>query len=278
MKGKHLLAAILGAWALAGVAAWTLPLPVGPVDLEHILEPPGAEAWLGYDELGRPVGARLIAGAANSLLVCLLVVLLSILIGVPVGISGAMLGGYWDRAVVFLIDTVMSFPGLLLAIALTGLLGPGPVNAIIALTAAGWVGFARLARAQTLSLRSADHVQAARALGCTPVALARRHVLPLLLASLSVQASFELAGVIIAESTLSFLGLGIQPPEPSLGGMVLEGSRYMLVAPHLVLSPVLVLLTLVITINLLGDHMRDHLDVRGAVRPETTKPADGKTA
>ena len=175
-----------------------------------------------------------------------------------------MLGGWWDRIAILCMDTVMSFPGLLLAIALTGLLGPGPVNATIALAAVGWVGFARLARAQTLSLREADHVQAARVLGAHPAYLGRRHVLPLLLASLGVQASFELAGVIIAESTLAFLGLGIQPPAPSLGGMVLEGSRYMLVAPHLVLSPVLVLLTLVIAVNLLGDRLRDRLDVHRA--------------
>lgn len=263
---KYLLPIILCAWVLAAVAAWILPLPVDAIDLERILEPPSATDWLGRDELGRPVGARLMAGAANSLLVCLLVVALSLVIGVPFGVASAMLGGWWDRMAIFLMDTVMSFPGLLLAIALTGLLGPGPVNATIALAAAGWVGFARLARAQTLSLRYADHVQAARALGCGPAYLAWRHVLPLLLASLGVQASFELAGVIIAESTLSFLGLGIQAPAPSLGGMVLEGSRYMLVAPHLVLAPVLVLLTLVIAVNLLGDQLRDRLDLHRTER------------
>ncbi len=259
---KYLLTATLGGWILAALATWLLPLPVDAIDLQRILDPPGSSALLGYDELGRPISARLLAGAATSLAVCLLVVTLSMLIGVPLGVASALLGGVWDRALIFLTDTVMSFPGILLAIALTGMLGPGLVNATIALTISGWVGFARLARAQTLTLRHATHVQAARALGCPPVHLALRHVLPLLLSSLAVQASCELAGVIIAESTLAFLGLGIQPPAPSLGGMVLVGARYMLVAPHVVLSPVLVLLLLVLSVNLLGDLLRDHLDVR----------------
>jgi len=254
--------------ALAVVAVWVLLVPlvqvwppaVEEVGLERILAAPQPGAWLGYDELGRPVLDRLMVGAANSFLVSLLVVSVSFCIGVPLGICSAYLGGAWDRVAVLVTDVFLAFPGLLLAIALAGLLGPGIGNAVIALCATGWVGFARLARAQTLSLRQREHVEAARALGVPTPALVRRHVLPMLLATLGVQASYEVAAVAIAESTLSFLGLGVQPPAPSLGGMILEGTRYMLVAPHLVLAPGLTLVVLVLSVNLLGDHLRDRLD------------------
>lgn len=230
------------------------------VDLARILQTPDMGAWLGYDELGRPVLDRLLVAVGNSLLVVVTVVSLSALIGVSLGMSAALLGGAWDAALVFIMDVFLAFPGLLLSIALAGILGPGIENAIIALTISGWVGFARLARGQTLSIRQQTHVAAARALGVGRAALLWRHTLPFLFSVVMVQMIFEAAGVVLAESTLSFLGLGIQPPEPSLGSMVLEGSRYMLVAPHVVLAPGLTIACMVLVIYISGQRLKDMVD------------------
>ena len=161
-----------------------------------------------------------------------------------------------------IVDVFLAFPGILLAIALAGVLGPGLDNVIVALCAAGWVGFARLARAQSLSLKHREHVMAARALGVSDFNILRRHVLPYIVAPLIVEASFGVAAVVIAEAGLSFLGLGVQPPEASWGTILREGTRYMLVAPHVVIGPSLVLLLVVLSVNLLGDRLRDRLDVR----------------
>ena len=253
---------VLGAWVLLSLAAGLFALEPYQVRLDRILALPSAESWLGYDELGRSVAHRLLLSLRSSLYIALLVVSLSLLIGVPVGICAARLGGWFDRLVLFCIDCFLAFPGLLLAIAVTGFLGPGLFNTVLALCFAGWVSFARLARVQTLALARAGHVEAAQALGTPPLRVAWHHILPLLAATLSVQLTFELAGVIIAESTLSFIGLGVQPPTPSLGNMILEGARYMLVAPHLVLAPGLLICVLVLCVNLLGDQLRDRADVR----------------
>ena len=252
--------AIVALWCLLSLSAGVLPLAPDAIDLSRILQPPSGSGWFGYDELGRPLADRLILGARTSLAVACLVVAINFFIGVPVGMLSAFLGGWWDRCTVLLIDVFMAFPGILLAIAVAGLLGPGLENAVIALAAAGWVGFARLARAQTLAIVEYGHVEAARTLGTGTAAILTRHVLPLLVGTLGVQVSYEIAAVTIAESTLSFLGLGVQPPQPSLGGMVLEGTRYMLVAPHLAIAPGAILVALVLAVNLLGDDLRDRLD------------------
>jgi peptide/nickel transport system permease protein len=151
----------------------------------------------------------------------------------------------------------LAFPGILLAIALSGLLGPGPGNVVLALVAVGWVGFARLARALALGILGRDHVAVARALGTPPHAILWRHVLPLMRGPLVVEATFGAAAAIVAEAGLSFLGLGLQPPTPSWGGMIRDGMRYLLVAPHVVVAPGLALASLVIAINLLGDRLHD---------------------
>ena len=229
------------------------------VDLEKILQTPGINAWLGYDELGRPVLQRLVVAVHNSITVVLAVVVLSALVGVPLGMAAAWFGGFWDATLVFIIDVFLAFPGLLLAIALAAILGPGIENAILALTISGWVGFARLARGQTLSIRQQPHIEAAIALGVGNCYLLWHHVLPLLRGVVLVHITFEAAGVVIAEATLSFLGLGIQPPEPSLGSMVLEGSRYMLVAPHVVLAPGITIVCMVLAIYLGGSYLNKKL-------------------
>lgn len=254
---------ILAGWALVALAAPWLPLHPDQMALPEILDPPGVQALLGTDDLGRPVLDRLLIGARTSFWVTGGVVSLSLLVGTLLGSAGAYLGGYWDRALVMLLDVFMAFPGILLAIALAGLLGPGIGNLVIALSLVGWVGFARLARAQVLSFKQREHVQAAQALGSRTPRIIRRHLLPLIAAPLVVEATFAVAAVIIAESGLSFLGLGVQPPEASWGSMIRDGVRYLLVAPHLVLAPGIALFLVVLSVNLLGDSLRDRLDVKG---------------
>lgn len=254
---------MLSAWALLALAAPWLDLHPDRIDLTRILTPPGGAALLGFDDLGRPLWDRLVMGARSSLLVAAAVVSLSALLGVTVGVSSAYLGGAWDRFAMRVIDIVLAFPGILLAIALAGVLGPGLDNVVIALCGVGWVGYARLARGQVLALKHRDHVLAAQALGAGQLRIMTRHLLPLIAAPLIVEASFSIAAVVLAEAGLSFLGMGIQPPAASWGSMIRDGSRYMLVAPHMVLAPGLALLLVVLAVNLLGDRLRDRLDVRG---------------
>jgi peptide/nickel transport system permease protein len=261
MRRLPLSVVMLLGWAVLALAAPWFDLHPDRIDLTHILTPPGSTALLGFDDLGRPVWYRLVMGARSSLLAA--VVSLSALLGVAVGVSSAYLGGAWDRCAMRVIDIVLAFPGILLAIALAGVLGPGLDNVVIALCSVGWVGYARLARAQVLALKHRDHVLAARALGAGQLRIMTRHLLPLIAAPLIVEASFSIAAVVLAEAGLSFLGLGIQPPAASWGSMIRDGTRYMLVAPHMVLAPGLALLLVVLAVNLLGDRLRDRLDVRG---------------
>jgi peptide/nickel transport system permease protein len=253
---------IVALWGLVALVAPWLPLAPNAIQLEHILDPPASGAVLGYDDLGRNMGARLTVGARTSFLVSVWVVGLSLLAGTLFGTATAYHGGWWDRVAVQVMDIFLAFPGILLAIALAGLLGPGIDNVVIALTAVGWVGYARLARAQVLSLKHREHVQAAEALGSRHWRIMRRHLFPLMAAPLIVEATFGVAAVVVAEAGLSFLGLGVQPPSASWGAMIRDGTRYLLVAPHMVLAPGLAMLVVVLAVNLLGDRLRDRLDTR----------------
>ena len=274
-QNRFSLASVLGLWLpLLVIALWMLVALLGPllpidpdaIALEHILLPPGAELLLGADDLGRSLAARVLAGAQTSFIVAVWVVLVSAVAGTVVGTLSGYLGGRWDLFVVRIIDIFLAFPGILLAIALAGILGPGIENVVIALSVVGWVGYARLARAQVLSLKHREHVQAAIALGAGTGRIVFRHLLPLLMAPLIVEASFGVAGIVIAEAGLSFLGLGVQPPEASWGSMIRDGARYLLVAPHMVLVPGVALMLVVLSVNLLGDRLRDRLDVRNKKR------------
>jgi peptide/nickel transport system permease protein len=255
-------AGVLALWGLLAVSVWVLPLAPNLIHLEHILAPPGPGAWLGYDDLGRDIGERLLVGARTSFLVAVWVVSLSALLGTLIGTVSAYGGGLWDRVIVQVIDIFLAFPGILLAIALAGLLGPGIDNVVMALAVVGWVGYARLSRAQVLSLKHREHVMAAESLGSGRVRIMIRHLLPLMAAPLIVEATFGVAAVVIAEAGLSFLGLGVQPPGASWGAMIRDGTRYMLVAPHLVLAPGAAICAVVLSVNLLGDRLRDRLDKR----------------
>ncbi len=232
------------------------------IDLDQIMQPSSATHLLGTDALGRDLLARLAEGLQLSLLVGCTVVLFGGVLGITIGILAGWMGGWVDLLLMRLADIVLSFPGILLAIAMAAMLGPGIDNLITALVAVGWVGFARLSRAQVMSLKSSPYIDAAIANGLTAPAIALRHLLPNIAAPLLVEASFGLAAVIIGEAGLSFLGVGVQPPNASLGTMIREGTRLMLVNPMLVIWPGMILFSLVMAANLLGDALRDKLDVR----------------
>ncbi|WP_320408988.1 ABC transporter permease [Candidatus Thiodiazotropha endoloripes] len=234
------------------------------IDLQRILMRPGDLGLMGYDDLGRPILQRIWVGAQVSLLVSFGVVSLSLLIGTAVGLIAGYQGGWLDLILVRVMDVFLAFPGILLAIALAGIMGPGVDNLIIALSAVGWVGFARLTRGQVLSLKQRDHVTAAIALGTPRHLILLRHLLPLLSAPLIVEATFGMAGMVIAEAGLSFLGLGIQPPDASWGSLIRDGASYMLMAPHMVLAPGVAIMLVVLSLNMLGDRLRDRLDHRSS--------------
>lgn len=247
---------------LMGLLAVFVSDHANEIQLNQLLLSPFEQAPLGTDELGRSLWARLLAGAQTSAWVALLVVGISASVGTFIGMLAAYVGGWFDTLVRWIIDAFLAFPHLLLAIALAAVLGAGIGNLVLALSIVGWVGYARLARGQTLSLRHRYHVVAAQSLGVPAYLILWRHILPLLLAPLAIEATFGIAGAVIAEAGLSFLGLGVQPPQASWGSMIREGARYILTAPHLVLVPGLTLMLVVLAVNRFGDALRDRLDVR----------------
>ncbi len=261
-------AGIILIWGGLALCGPLLPLSPHRIDLTQILNPGSMDEWFGYDDLGRPIGDRLIVGARTSFMIAFAVVTVSLILGSSLGIISGYFGGWIDHIFVRIIDIFLAFPGILLAIALAGVLGPGIDNVVMALVAVGWVGYARLARAQVLSLKERDHVLAAIAIGSGPTHIMRRHILPLISAPIIVEASFGIAGVVIGEAGLSFLGLGVQPPSASWGSMIRDGTRYMLVAPHMVLAPGVALMFVVLAVNLFGDWLRDWLDVKSQTRKE----------
>ena len=253
---------ILVLWCLFAIFGSWLPLQPNEIELTKILVTPGSGTMLGYDDLGRPIFDRLVLGAGTSFIVSVWVVAISLIVGVFLGLVSGYYGGWIDHIIVQVIDIFLAFPGILLAIALAGIMGPGIENVVIALSVVGWVGFARLTRAQVLSIKEREHIQAAKALGSQSTVIFMRHIVPLIMAPIIVEASFGVASIVIAEAGLSFLGLGIQPPDASWGSMIRDGARYLLVAPHMVLIPGLALMLVVLSVNLMGDRLRDQLDVR----------------
>ena len=214
---------------------------------------------LGTDKLGRDILSRTLYGGRISLLTGVATVTISVAIGLMVGSISGYFGGWLDQALMRLVDVLMAFPGILLAIALTAVLGPGLDHVILALCLIGWTGYARLVRGEILSLREREFVQAARALGCPVKRIIARHLLPNLLPPLLVQATFGLAAAIVAEGSLSFLGLGVEPPTPSWGSMLNDGRQFLLVAPHMTTYPGLALMMTVLALNLVGDTLQDRL-------------------
>jgi len=245
---------------VALLAPWISPQDPDQLNLSRRLEAPSGEHPLGLDELGRDVLSRLIHGARVSVAVGLSVVLLSGALGTAVGSIGGYVGGRLDGALMRLTDVFLAFPGILLAIALVAVLGPALEHVILALVTIGWVGYARLVRGQVLQLREQEFVVAAQSQGLPTTRILIRHVLPNVLPILVVQASLGMAAAILAEASLSFLGLGIQPPTSSWGAMINAGRSHLLDAPHLTLFPGVAILLTVMGLNFLGDGLVDLLD------------------
>ena len=247
--------------ALAALAGPMLtPFDPSAQDLALRLTGPSAAHPFGLDELGRDILARVLAGARISFLVGLAVVSVSASVGTLLGAVAGYFGGVTDDVISRAVDVLLAFPGLLLAIALVAVLGPSLGNVLFALTVIGWVGYARLVRGQVLRARELDYVQAARAAGANTARILWRHVIPTATPAVVVQATLGMAGAIIGEAALSFLGLGVQPPTPSWGTMLNGGRAHLLDAPHLTIFPGLAIALLVLGFNFLGDGLRDATD------------------
>jgi peptide/nickel transport system permease protein len=234
--------------------------PYTDIDLKQRLQTPSSIHWFGTDELGRDVFSRLLHGGRISFLVSLIVVTISFSAGILLGSIAGLTGGWLDEAIMRIADVLLAFPGLLLAIALMAVLGPSLQNVILALIVIGWIPYARLSRALVLKLRELDFVHASKSLGASSTRIWLRHVFPNMMPALFVQISFSFAGMILAESSLSFLGLGVQPPEPSWGNMLSDAKNHLLDAPYLTIFPGLAIFISVLCLNLLGDSFRDRFD------------------
>jgi peptide/nickel transport system permease protein len=245
------------------LAPWIVPADPAAQNLPTRLAAPSRAHWMGTDELGRDILSRVIFGARVSLLVAISVVGSCGSIGLAIGMLAGYTGGWFDRFVnLLLINAFLSFPGILLAIAFAAFLGPGIGKVILALIITGWAGYARLARAQVLKAKELEFVLAARSLGASHQRILLRHLLPNILQPLLIQATIGIAGAILAESTLSFLGLGVLAPLPSWGSMLNDARSHLFDAPHMVVFPALAIMVAVLTFNLLGDAWRDWLDPR----------------
>ncbi len=232
-------------------------------NLSARLQPPTAQHWMGTDELGRDIFSRILFGARISLLVSICVVLGCGTIGLTLGLLAGYTGGAFDRVLnLLLINAFLSFPGVLLAIAFAAFFGPGIGKVILALIITGWAGYARLARAQVLKVKESEYILAARSLGASPLRIMLRHLLPNILQPVLIQATIGMAGAILAEATLSFLGLGVLAPIPSWGAMLNDARSHLFDAPHMVIFPALAVMLAVLAFNLLGDAWRDWLDPR----------------
>ena len=263
---------VLGRWGFAlaclivicAVAAPVLA-PYNPAaqNLPARLSPPSAAHWMGTDELGRDVLSRVLYGAQVSMLVSVCVVFGAGIFGLLIGSVAGYFGGWLDRLVnVVLINAFLSFPGILLAIAFSAFLGPGLGKVILALVITGWAGYARLARAQVLQQKELEYILAAKSLGASHIRIMARHLLPNILQPVLVQATIAIAGAILAESTLSFLGLGVLAPMPSWGAMLNDARSHLFDAPYLVIFPAMAVALAVLAFNLLGDALRDWMDPR----------------
>jgi peptide/nickel transport system permease protein len=248
---------------LALLAPWISPAKRAAQNLAVRLQGPSFSHWMGTDELGRDIFTRILYGARVSLFVSICVVLGCGSIGLTLGMLAGYSGGVFDRIVnLLLINAFLSFPGVLLAIAFAAFFGPGISKVILALIITGWAGYARLARAQVLKTKELEFVLAARSLGASPVRIMIRHLLPNMIQPVLVQATIGMAGAILAEATLSFLGLGVLAPIPSWGAMLNDARSHLFDAPHMVVFPALAVVLAVLAFNMLGDAWRDWLDPR----------------
>ncbi|MGA8032396.1 MAG: ABC transporter permease [Casimicrobiaceae bacterium] len=258
------LAVIVAFIGIAIFAPWIAPYDPIATDFAAVRKAPSAAHWLGTDEIGRDVLSRVIFGSRASLLAGVVSVLISLAIGVPTGLVAGYAGGITDMLISRMTDALLACPFLILAIALAAFLGPSLENAMIAIGISATPAFIRLARGTTLAVKAEEYILAARAIGNPPWRVALRHVLPNIVPPLLVQATLAIAAAVIAEASLSFLGLGQQPPEPSWGSMLNTAKNYIDNAPWMALWPGLSIFLLVLSFNLVGDGLRDALDPRHA--------------
>ena len=247
-------------------APWIAPQDPAHIDLPNRLQSPSTQHLCGTDELGRDILSRLIWGARISMFVGSSVVVCSLFLGLIIGSLAGYYGGRIDRFVnIVLMNAFLSFPGILIAIAFVAFRGPGILNLVLALSLGGWVGYARLVRAQVLAVREREFVEAARGLGASDLRIILRHILPNIIQPVIVQAAIGMAGAILAEATMSFLGLGVPPPTASWGSMLNDARSHLFDAPHLALFPALTVMLAVLAFNFIGDALRDVLDPRSRI-------------
>jgi len=263
LTGAILLALFIALAILAPVLA---PHNPAQLNLAARLIPPSAHHWFGTDELGRDVLSRTLYGARVSLTVATAVVALSLLTGLILGMAAGFYGGITDTLInLYLTNAFLALPGILLAVAFVAFLGPSLFNLILALAFAGWVNYCRLVRAQVMAMKEREFVQAARSLGASNLRLMLRHILPNILQPLLVQAAIGMAAAVLAEATLSFLGLGVQPPTATGGGGLNDARSHLFESPYLVFFPAAAVALCVLSFNLVGDGLRDYLDPRNRV-------------
>lgn len=229
-------------------------------DLTQVLQAPSAAHWFGTDHLGRDLFTRVLYGGQKSLLIAIAVQLMAVLIGTMLGLFSGYFGGKTDKVIMAITNIIFSFPGLLFAIAIMAALGPSVFNLILALGFVSWPEICRLVRSQTLSLKEREFVEGGHALGASVSRILFRYILPNCYGNIAVLMTLGMATTILAESSLSFLGLGVQPPDPSWGSMVNQGKDYMFFAPWYLFTPGIVMFVTILGINLLGDVLRDYFD------------------
>lgn len=253
------------------LAGFLLMALIGPIfitvdpaaqDLARIREAPNPTAWFGRDEVGRDILARVVVGSRYTLLIGAVTVVLGLSVGLVLGLLAGYLGSWIDAVIMRVMDMLLVFPSILLALVMISILGVGLINVVLAVTIYNIPIFARLVRAQTLRLREEQFIESARAIGVPDAQIVRRHILPNMLSPLLVQTTYAFGEAIIFVTGLGFLGLGIQPPTPEWGAMLNRGREVMFVSPHVVLIPGTALVILLLVINLLGDSLRDLLDPR----------------
>lgn len=257
---------VLSAFVLAVVlviavtASWIAPYGVNDVDVPQALRPPSGAHWFGTDELGRDVLSRVLVAVQASMKVAVVSVLFAAVVGITLGVLAGYRGGWLDTVVMRLVDVMFAFPVLLLALAIVAILGPGLATTILAIGIVYTPIFARVARASTLSVRVEPYVAVSRTMGTGSGYILTRHILPNITGPLIVQTSLSLAFAILSEAALSFLGLGLQPPQPSLGRMIFDSQGFVTLAWWMAVFPGVAIVVIVLAFNLLGDGLRDVLD------------------
>jgi peptide/nickel transport system permease protein len=267
-------AVVLALVAVVAVTAqWIAPFGINDVDVPNALRPPGGEHWFGTDELGRDVLSRVLVAVQASMRVAVVSVSFAVVVGVTIGVVAGYRGGWLDTVVMRMVDVMFAFPVLLLALAVVAILGPGVTTTILAIGIVYTPIFARVARASTLSVRVEPFVQVSRTMGTGHLYLLGRHILPNIAGPLIVQTSLSLAFAILSEAALSFLGLGIQPPQPSLGRMIFDSQGFVTLAWWMAVFPGTAIVVTVLAFNLLGDGLRDVLDPKQRTTIEARRRA-----